>query len=67
MFKTPQIAEKGSHLGGVIANVIAAEPNVAGSNSDKAMDFKGDKNPQHAFLRMGSKAGRSHVVRFYSM
>jgi hypothetical protein len=23
------------------------------------------KNPQHTFSRMGSKAGRSHAVRFY--
>jgi hypothetical protein len=31
------------------------------------MIFKGDKNPQHTFLRMGSKAGRSHVLRFYGI
>jgi hypothetical protein len=28
----------------------------AGSNPAEAMDFKGDKNPQHAFLRKGNKA-----------
>jgi hypothetical protein len=29
--------------------------------------FKGDKNPQHTFLGMGSKARRFQVERFYSM
>jgi hypothetical protein len=29
---------------------------LAGSNPAKTMYFKGDKNPQHTFLRMGSKA-----------
>jgi hypothetical protein len=33
------------------------DPKVAGSNPAKAMDFKGDKNPQHTFLWMGSEAG----------
>jgi hypothetical protein len=28
-----------------------------GSNPAKEMDFKGDKNLQHTFLWMGSKAG----------
>jgi hypothetical protein len=36
---------------------LQLDPKVAGSNPAKAMDFKGDKNPQHAFLRVGSKAG----------
>jgi hypothetical protein len=26
------------------------DPKVAGSNPARAMDFKGDKNPQHTFL-----------------
>jgi hypothetical protein len=30
---------------------------VAGSNPFKALDFKGYKNQQYTFLRMGSKAG----------
>jgi hypothetical protein len=29
----------------------------AGSYPAEAMDFKGDKDSQHAFLRRGSKAG----------
>jgi hypothetical protein len=29
------------------------------------MIFKGDKKPQHAFLRRGRKAIDSHVVRFH--
>jgi hypothetical protein len=40
---------------------------VVGSNSAEEMVFKGDKNPQHTFLQMGSKAGRSHVAIFYGM
>jgi hypothetical protein len=31
------------------------------------MDFKGDKNLQNTFLRMGSKAGRPMSLRFYGM
>jgi hypothetical protein len=45
---------------------LPLDPRVAGSNPAE-MDFKGDKNPQHTFFRMGSKAGKSHVVRFYGM
>jgi hypothetical protein len=41
-----------SRLDGVVVSV-----RVAGSNMAEAMDFKGDKNPQHTFLRVGSKAG----------
>jgi hypothetical protein len=32
-------------------------PKFAGSNRTKPSDFSGRKNPQHAFLRRGSKAG----------
>jgi hypothetical protein len=31
-------------------------PNIAGSNPAEAVGFFGQKNPQHAFLRRGSKA-----------
>jgi hypothetical protein len=36
---------------------LPLDPKVAGLNPAKAIDFKGNKNPQHTFLRMGSKAG----------
>jgi hypothetical protein len=42
-----------------VVSVFATVPSVAGSNPAEAMDFKGDKNPQHTFLRRGSKAGGS--------
>jgi len=32
-------------------------PKFAGSNPAEAVGFLGRKNPQHAFLRRGSKAG----------
>jgi hypothetical protein len=32
-------------------------PKLEGSNPAEALDFSGRKNPQHAFLRRGSKAG----------
>jgi hypothetical protein len=40
-----------------MVSVLAIGSKFAGSKSAEAMDFKGDKNPQHAFLRMESKAG----------
>jgi hypothetical protein len=45
-----------------VLGVIATGPKGRGSNPVKAMDFKGDKNPQHTFLRTGSKYKRSPVV-----
>jgi hypothetical protein len=33
------------------------DPKFAGSSPGNAIDFKGNTNPQHTFLRMGSKAG----------
>jgi hypothetical protein len=42
-----------SRLGGVVFSVLATGKSIAGSR----WIFKGDKNPQHTFLRMGSKAG----------
>jgi hypothetical protein len=35
---------------------LATGPKVRGFSFGPATDFKGDKNPQHAFLRRGSKA-----------
>jgi hypothetical protein len=36
---------------------------VSGFDPDRGRwIFKGDKNPEHHFLRRGSKARRSHVV-----
>jgi hypothetical protein len=32
---------------------LQLDPKVAGSNPAKAMNFKGDKNPQHTFLSDG--------------
>ena len=37
-------------------SVLALEPKFAGSNPAEAVGFLGRKNPQHAFLRRGSKA-----------
>ena len=37
-------------------SVLALVPKFAGSNPAKAVGFLGRKNPQHAFLRRGSKA-----------
>jgi hypothetical protein len=43
------------HFGGVVS-VFVNGPRVAGSDLAEVMDFKGDKNSQHTFLQMGSKA-----------
>jgi hypothetical protein len=37
-------------------NLSCLGPRDAGSNPVAAIDFNGDKNPQHTFLRIGSKA-----------
>jgi hypothetical protein len=45
-------------LGGVEeVIVLATGPEGHGFKPERTMYFKGDKNPQHIFLRMGSKAG----------
>jgi hypothetical protein len=41
-------------FGGVVVSVLATGPK--GRGFAKAIDFKGDKNPQQTFLPMGSKA-----------
>jgi hypothetical protein len=43
---------------------LLLDSKVMGPNPAKAMDFKGNKNPHHIFLRMGSKAG-GPMSRFY--
>jgi hypothetical protein len=41
------------------------EPKFAGSNPIKAMDFKGDKNPQHTLISDGMLSRMFLVVKFY--
>jgi hypothetical protein len=41
-------------LGGVVVSVLVTVPKGCGfKNPAKAMDFKGDKNPQHTILSYG--------------
>jgi hypothetical protein len=45
-------------LGGVVVSVLATGPKVRRFKPARGDGlFKGDKNPQHTFLRRGSKAG----------
>jgi hypothetical protein len=43
-------------LGGVVVSCLPLDLKVAGLNPAEAMDFKGEKNPLHTFLRMTGKA-----------
>jgi hypothetical protein len=44
-------------LGGLVVSVLATGPKVRGFDPDRGRwIFKGDKNPEHYFLRRGSKA-----------
>jgi hypothetical protein len=43
-------------FGGLVVSKLAFGTQVAGSNPAEAVGFFGRKNPQHAFLRRGSKA-----------
>jgi hypothetical protein len=54
-------------LSGVVVSVIATGPKGRGFKPGQGDGFLRAKNPQHTFLRMGSKAGgpMSHV--FYGM
>ena len=45
-----------SGLGGLEVACWPLVPQFAGSNTAEAVGFLGRKNPQHAFLRRGSKA-----------
>jgi hypothetical protein len=50
-----RIPKKG-RLGGVVVSVLVIGPEGRSFESGKGVGFfKGDKNPQHTFLRMGSK------------
>jgi hypothetical protein len=42
-----------SGFGGLVVSMV---PKIAGSNPAEAVGFFGRKNPQHSFLRKGSKA-----------
>jgi hypothetical protein len=45
-------------LGGLVVSVLAIGPKVRGYKPGRGRwIFQADKNPQHTFLRMGSKAG----------
>jgi hypothetical protein len=45
-------------LGGVVVSVLTTGPKGRGFEPGEGdRFFKGDKNPQHTFLRTGSKAG----------
>ena len=46
----------GSGFGGLGVACWTLVPKFAGSNPAEAVGFLGRKNPQHAFLRRGSKA-----------
>ena len=46
----------GSGFGGLEVACWPLVPKFAGSNPAEAVGFFGRKNPQHAFLRRGSKA-----------
>jgi hypothetical protein len=44
-------------LGGLVVSVLATGPKVRGFDTDRGRwIFKGEKNPEHNFLRRGSKA-----------
>jgi len=43
-------------FGGLWVACLPLVPKFAGSNPAEAVGFLGRKNPQHAFLRRGSKA-----------
>ena len=45
-----------SVFGGLVIECWPLVPKFAGSNPAEAVGFLGQKNPQHAFLRRGSKA-----------
>jgi hypothetical protein len=57
-------------LGGLVFSVLATGPKVRGFDPDRGRwIFKGDKNPEHRFLRRGSKAvvDLRHVKEPYGM
>jgi hypothetical protein len=46
-----------NRLGGVVVSVLATGPQGRGFEPGQGDHFKGRKNPQHTYLRMGRKAG----------
>jgi hypothetical protein len=57
-----------SRLGGVVVSVIATGPNGCGFEPGQGDGFlRAIKIRNTRSSRMGSKAGRSHVLRFYVM
>jgi hypothetical protein len=60
------LKKKGSRLGCVVVSVLATK--VAGSKTGQGDEFlRAIKIRSTPSSRIGSKAGRSHVVRFYGM
>jgi hypothetical protein len=53
-----------SRLGGVMVSVFAIRAKVRRFKLGRGDDFKGDKNPEHAFLRREAKP---HAVGFYDI
>jgi hypothetical protein len=52
-----QYYENDVDLGGLVVSVLATGPKVRGFGPDRGRwIFKGDKNPEHHFLRRRSKA-----------
>ena len=52
-----------SGFGGLGVRVLAFSTQIRGIKPGRSRRiFKGEKNPQHAFLRRGSKAVGCHVV-----
>jgi hypothetical protein len=50
------ITTKRVALGGLVVSVLATGPEVRGFDLDRGRwIFKGDKNPEHLFLRRGKK------------
>jgi hypothetical protein len=57
-----------TRLGGVVVSVLATGPKGCGSKPGQGDGFlRAIKIRRPPSSRMGSKAGRSHVVRFYGM
>jgi hypothetical protein len=55
-----------SHLGGIVVSVLATGPKGCGFEPGQGDGFlRTIKIRSTPSSRMGSKAGRSHVVRFY--
>jgi hypothetical protein len=55
--KSHQVHVLNVDLGGLVVSVLATGPKVRGFDPDRGRwIFKGDKNPEHHFLRRGSKA-----------